>query len=128
MQPDPSAADPAVDPGSALDALLDRLAAAVSGGVDTGHTSTGSDAAGYVTAVLDGRGRVQQLELDPRILRDRDAVAGAIRQAVNEAVDARPAAAPTGERTAELRAIQEQSLEVSRAMNGSLLAALEQLK
>jgi hypothetical protein len=55
-------------------------------------------------------------------------VAAAIRQAVNQAVDARPAQALAGERTAELRAIQEQSLEVSRTINGSLLAALEQLK
>lgn len=124
MQPDPSASDPA----RALDALLDRLAAAVSGGVDTGRTSTGSDADGYATAVLDGRGRVQQLDLDPRILRNRDAVAGAIRQAVNQAVDARPAPESAGERTAELRAIQEQSLEVARAMNASLLATLEQLE
>jgi DNA-binding protein YbaB len=65
--------------------LADRIKA-VRDGVDE-IRATGCSEDGLVTAVVGGRGQLVELELDPRVYRDRDAtaLAGKIVAAVREA-------------------------------------------
>jgi len=122
---DPSV--PSADPAQDLDALLERVAAALSrsGG---GDTCEGFDADGVVQATVTADGRVAWLEVDPRILRNTALVAPAIVDAVNSALAARPAGAGRAATLAELKAIQQDSLTVTRDVNASMLTSLEALK
>lgn len=69
-------------------ARLTEQVKAVRDGIDE-IRGTGYSADGLATAVVDGRGELVELELDPRIFRDRDArvLAAKIVAAVHEAAE-----------------------------------------
>ncbi|WP_375498908.1 hypothetical protein [uncultured Jatrophihabitans sp.] len=115
------------DPGAVVDALLDRLVTVLSGTAGDAPSTTGTAADDQIVAVL-RRGRVESLSLDPRVLRDRGRVAADIVTAVNAAMDAAPRVGTGSSIVESLKAIQEDSLQVTGQLNGSLLASLERIR
>jgi YbaB/EbfC DNA-binding family protein len=121
------------DPVEAVDALVDRLVAALSGtgGSAPARETTASAAGGQITVVLGPDGRVRSVDLDPRLLRDPAQVAPGIRAAVNEALDGARAGGggrTHGQLVDELRAVQAESVETTKRINASLVTTLERLK
>jgi YbaB/EbfC DNA-binding family len=118
------------DPVQAMDALLDRLVAALAGGGrPSGELTSGSAADDLITAAVTPDGRVASIQLDPRMARHPEQIAAGIVTAVNQAARARPPEA-AGRPAAidDLRAIQADSLELTKQLTGSLVTALEGMK
>jgi DNA-binding protein YbaB len=118
------------DPRAAMDALLDRLVDVLSGaGAIGAGTTSGTAADGGVVVTLTAHGRVESIDVDPRMLRHREAIGPAVVAAFNEALRARPDRRDDAAATrTELTAIQEESVVVTQQLNGSLLTTLERLK
>jgi len=126
--PRPSAPSPSsTEPARLLDDLLERVAGVLSGGAAAGEPSEGTDADGYARVRLGGDGRVAAIDLDPRLARHPARVAPAIVEAVNAAIDARPATSRHTVMTSELQKLQQESLAVTKELNASLLASLDAL-
>jgi hypothetical protein len=112
----------------AMDGLLDRLVAVLAGQGTEGEPTVGAAADGLITASLGPDGRVQALTADPSLLRHRDRIAPGLLAAVNQAARARPEPEPRSRTAEELAAIQQDSLDLTKAMSSSLVAAIEGLK
>ncbi len=116
------------DPVAAMDSLLDRLVAVLSGNAAAGRPTSGTAEDDAIVVTVGPDGHVQDIDLDARLLRRPDAIGPGIAAAANEAIRARPARDGTGAMTEDLRAIQEESLTLTRQLNASLLDSLERLK
>lgn len=116
------------EPVRALDALLDRVASALTaGGAPAGEPATGSAAEGLVTATVGADGRVRAISLDPRLARTPEIVGPAIAEAVNAARAAAPEPPRTPVDLGELKGLQEASLEITRRLTTSLVASVERM-
>lgn len=117
-------------PVHALEDLLTRTRAALSrsGRPDTAPvTATSED--GLVSAVVGPDGLVQSIAMHPTILRRTPAeIAESIAGAVNDAVEALPAAPSRSTMIEELKAIQEESAVRMRAMSESFTTAVTRLQ
>jgi hypothetical protein len=118
------------DPVQAMDALLTRTCAALSGsGTRDGEPTTGTAADGRVATTVGTNGRVGSLTIDATMLRGSpDSIAAAIRDAVNEALDAQPDTAPAATLIEELKAIQEETLGHMQQLSGTLTTALTRME
>ena len=125
-----TAASPDADPVAAMDSLLDRLVSVLSGSATGGgRSSTGTAEDEGVVVTVGPDGRVLEIRIDPLMRRRPESIAPGIVAAANEAIAARPeGGASHGTLTEQLKAIQEDSLVVTRQLNASLIASLEHLK
>ena len=116
------------DPVAALDDIMTRAIAVIGNRAGGGEPTTGQAADGMVKVELNPDGTVRSIQLDPRVMRASMTELGAsIRDAANEAVDARPTPAQSSaERLAELRRLQEETLENNRQLNQALTTPLDQ--
>ncbi len=115
------------DPSEALSALVERARAAIAGIVPPvpSEPAVGEAAEGLVRAEVGVDGRLRVLDVDARMLRQPfEDVCAAVVDAVNAALDARPPGAGTGPLLAELKAVQEQSVQemtkISHAFSDAL--------
>lgn len=116
------------DPVAALDDIMTRAIAVIGNRGGGGEPSTGHSEDGLVAVELNADGTVREIQLDPRVMRASMAELGdSIRAATNAAVDARPTPAQrSAERLAELRRLQEETLESTRQLNQALTTPLDQ--
>jgi DNA-binding protein YbaB len=119
------------DPAQALDTLVEQVRAALGGSVPEQPQGpfAGEAADGRVRAEVDVDGRLRELHLDPKVLREPlDDVAAAVVVAVNAALDARPARANTGPLLEQLRSVQEESVVQMARITEAFTAALERVR
>lgn len=119
------------DPSESLDALITRARAAMSGVLPAESTGPyiGEAADGLVTAEATAQGKLRSLTIDPKLLRQPiEDICRHVVTATNAALDARPAGVDSGPLLAELRAVQEQSVQemtkISQAFSDALARTL----
>lgn len=118
------------DPARAIDDLLTRIRAALSGRIRTGREpTTGTSDDGLVSATVAPDGYVRAIAAHPTVLRgSANDLADSIMAAVNHAVDARPDEPATDTLVDELKALQEESEAQVRQMSGQFVAAVKQVE
>ena len=118
------------DPVQALDDLLLRTRAALSGATRTGgEPTTGASDDGLVSATVGPDGLVRSISMHPTILRrSPDDIADSVVDAVNQAVTAQPEAPATSGLIEELKAIQEELAVNVRRMGDEFTSAVKRLQ
>jgi hypothetical protein len=101
------------DPAETLNALIDRARAAVAGNeADADAAFPGTSADGLVCVEVGADGRLRSLRIDPKMLRrPLDDIAAEVVHAVNAALDARPARPDSAALLADLRSVQQESVQ-----------------
>lgn len=118
-------------PTDSLTALIERARSAMAGNIQPdAEPVTGEAADGLVRATIGTDGRLQELTVDPKLLRrPLEEMCAEIVLAVNTAIDARPDRIDTAPLLNELRSVQEQSVvemnKISTAFSEALNRALQ---
>jgi DNA-binding protein YbaB len=121
-----------------LEDLLDRLSEVVRpiAGESVPGTATGTAADGRVSVVASTGGRIEEVSLDPGVLRRAShELAAHLAGAANEALEKaralaaeRLATVANGDLREQVRALQDQSIEQMGAMTGSLTALMNSIR